>query len=153
MVDADVRRLIANEPGDHPVDVAITCVLTRFRLRSVLHLLPTYLGYRRVRKAAAATPGLLHTAFLVSDSRTCYSFSIWASPDAIPRFGTNVPQHVEEARRAFGRLAMSGPGGPELWSTKWQLRSVSNNLRWGDFDLRAQVLRAVASSTGPGAVS
>lgn len=129
------------EPGDHPVDVPVTCVLTRFRLRSARHLLPTYLDYRRVigEAARAQTPGLLRSAFLIEDPTTWYSLSLWADPDAIPHFGTNVPGHVDAARGVFGRVAMNR-GRPEIWSTKWRLATVSNNLSWGDFDLRGLIL-------------
>lgn len=68
---------------------------------------------------------------------TCYSLSIWESQDAIPGFGTNVPFHVTAARRMLGRLAVDSDQRPELWSTKWRLMSVSNNLSWDGFDLRS----------------
>jgi hypothetical protein len=129
------------EPGDHPVDVPIVCVITRFGLRGARHLLPTRLDYRGVLEEAhrTATPGLLRAAFLVESSKACYSLSLWNEPDAIPRFGSNVPSHVDAARRVLGRLAFEPDRGPELWSTKWQLVSVSNNLNWGDFDLRGTI--------------
>jgi hypothetical protein len=131
-----------DEPGDHPVDVPIICVITRFGLRSVRYLLPTYLDYRRVLRQAKATqtPGLLRAAFLIENPTTCYSLSIWASWNAIPRFGTNVPYHVDAARRVFGRVSFTKDGAPEIWSAKLRLSSVSNNLNWEDFDLRRLVL-------------
>jgi hypothetical protein len=128
------------EPGDHAVDVPVVCVLTRFGLRHPLHLLFTYLDYRRTMKRAAGSPGLLRAAFLVESLTSCYSLSIWASPRDIPVFGRDVPEHVTVARSLFGRLAMSPRGGPELWSTKWRLSTVSNNLNWQDFDLRSLIL-------------
>ncbi|HET8629146.1 MAG TPA: hypothetical protein VFL91_17130 [Thermomicrobiales bacterium] len=128
------------EPGDHPVAVPVTCVITRFGLRSARDLLPTYLDYRRVAREAARTPGLLRAAFLVEGPAACYSLSLWASRDAIPHFGTNVPGHVEAARRVFRRLRFDERRGPEIWSTKWRLDSVSNNLNWADFDLRGLIL-------------
>jgi hypothetical protein len=130
-----------DEPGDHPVDVPTTCVITRFSMRSARDLLPTYLDYRRVVREAVRTqtPGLLRSAFLIEPPATWYSLSIWASCDAIPAFGTNVPSHVEAARQVFGRVAMNR-GRPEIWSTKWRLAAVSNNLTWGDFDLRGLIL-------------
>lgn len=144
------RKESPKEPGDHPVAVPIVCVITRFGLRSPLQLLPIYLDYRQVVREAQATqtPGLLRSAFLVEDLRTCYSVSIWAGDDAIPWFGTNVPRHVEAARRAFGRVGFRPGRGPEIWSTKWRLASVSNNLNWGDFDLRELIVRAQATSDG-----
>lgn len=122
--------------GDHPVDVPITCVITRFGLRHTWQLLPTYIGYRLVRREAAKTPGLLRAAFMIEGWRSCYSFSIWESPDAILVFGTRVPEHVNVANRVFSRLANHDGRGPELWSTKWTLARVSHNLNWDDFDLR-----------------
>lgn len=61
-------------PGDHPVDVPIVCVITRFRLRSPLSLLRTYFDYRRVVREAArvGTPGLLRSSFLIENPTTCY---------------------------------------------------------------------------------
>ena len=128
--------------GDNPVNVPILCVITRFGLRSVRYLLPTYLDYRRVIRNAevSKTPGLLRSAFLIENPTTCYSLSIWTSWDAIPHFGTNVPYHVDAARRSFGRLSFKKDHGPEIWSTKWRLVAVSNNLNWGDFDLRGLIL-------------
>jgi hypothetical protein len=130
------------EPGDHGVDVPIVCSITRFHLRSARHLLPAYREYHRVIREArdAQTPGLLRCAFLVENPVTWYSLSIWSERNAIAHFGTNVPRHVEAARAFFPRLA-SFPT-PELWSTKWRLDSVSNNLDWGDFDMRGAILRA-----------
>src|SRR5215213_7302493 len=132
------RRLI--EPGDHPIDVPIICVMTRFGLRSPLALVHTYLAYRHTVTQAIKTPGLLRSAFLLESPTICYSLSIWSSSAAIPVFGTNVPYHVDAARSIFGRLVWNKQRGPELWSTKWRLTTVSNNLNWEDFDLRAVIL-------------
>ena len=130
-----------NDPGDNPVEVPIVCVLTRFGLRHPFFLLLTYLDYRRTLKQARQTPGLLRAAFLIENLTTCYSLSIWSRWDDIPYFGTHVPYHVDVARRVFGRVSMSNRGGPEIWSTKWQLTSISNNLNWDDFDLRSIIAR------------
>lgn len=85
------------------------------------------------------TSGLLRNAFLFENPTTWYSLSIWAERDAILSFGTHVVSHVAAARKVFPRLAFEGDRGPELWSTKWRLVSVSNNLNWGDFDLRESI--------------
>jgi hypothetical protein len=126
------------------VEAPIVCVLTRFGLRNGRQLLPTYLDYRRVLLDArrAELPGLLKAAFLVESATSCYSLSIWANPGAIGRFGTDVPAHVDVAGRVFGRLACDEEHGSQLWSTKWRLVSASNNLSWGDFDLRAAIADA-----------
>ena len=131
------------DPGHHPVDVPIICVLTRFGLRSARHLIPTYLEYRRIMREAAQTrtPGLLRSAFLIELPRTCFSLSIWAGEEAIPHFGTNVISHVAAGNAVFGRLAVAEDGGPEIWPTRWQLTSVSNNLNWEGLNLRELIVR------------
>ncbi len=128
--------------GDNPVESTVVCVVTRFGLKSILDLLATYRDYRRViAQARSSNPsGLLRSAFLIEDRRTCYVLSIWGSYEAIPDFGTATPLHVDAARRLFGRSRPGAKGGPELWSTKWRLTSVSNNLTWDDFDLRGWLL-------------
>jgi len=128
------------DPGDHHVDVPIICVLTRFGLRHPFQLVRTYLDYRHTLRKSANTPGLLRSAFFIENLKTCYNFSIWSNFAAIPAFNTAVPDHIHAARGVFGRMTMSTYGGPELWSTKWQLSSVSNNLNWQDFDLRAVIV-------------
>jgi hypothetical protein len=138
--DRGPRSLL--EPGDHAVDVPIVCSITRFRLRRARHLLPAYREYQKVVHEArlAQTPGLLRAAFLVENPVTWYSLSIWSDRNAIAHFGTNVPRHVDAARTFFPRLVFQP--APELWSTKWRLDSVSNNLNWGDFDMRGAILDA-----------
>jgi hypothetical protein len=126
------------------VEAPIVCVLTRFGLRNARQLVPTYLAYRRVLLDArrAGTPGLLKAAFLVESATACYSLSLWANPGAIGRFGTDVQAHLDAANGIFDRLACDEEHGPQLWSTKWRLVSASNNLSWGDFDLRAAIAEA-----------
>ena len=141
--ESDTRTRLF-KPGDHVVDVPITCVITRFGLRSPHQLLPMYLDYRRIARYARKTPGLLRTAFLIERPTVCYTFSIWASHISMPRFGTNVPSHVDVARKSFGRVSFKAGRGPEIWSTKWELTYVSNNLNWDDFDLRDLVFRMEA---------
>lgn len=133
------------EPGEHPVDVPIVCTITRFGLRSRRQLLPALADYRRVVRDAreSQTPGLLRCAFLVENPTTWYSLSIWSERDAIAHFGTQVLGHVDAARSLFPRLACESNRGPELWSTKWRLISVSNNLNWADFDLRRLIVEAM----------
>ncbi len=127
--------------GEHSSDLnsTVLCVLTRFGLKRRRDLLPTYIGYRNVIRKAVRSHGLLQSAFLIENLRTCYSLSIWAEGAAIPWFGTAVAEHTTEARKVFGRLSFEPGRGPELWSTKWRLQSVSNNLNWGHFDLRSVI--------------
>lgn len=142
MSDADGALLMAaarGEPGDHPIDTSIMCAITRFGLRSPRFLPRAYREYQRVVRASQQSdvPRLLRSAFLVENPSTWYSFSIW---DGSPEFSAAVPAHVEAARRSFSWLAMDPEEGPELWSTKWQLKSVTNNLSWDGFDLRPVLL-------------
>ena len=139
------------EPGDHPVDVPITCVISRFGLRHVGGLLPSHRDYQRVVREAqqSGTPGFLRSAFLVEDPTTWFGLSFWSEPNAIAHFGTNVPSHVLAARRGFGRLAYDPVRGPQLWSTKWRLVSVSNNLAWDGFDLRG-IIAGLEGAVGDG---
>jgi hypothetical protein len=122
------------------VETTIVCVLTRFGLRRPWHLIQTYLAYRwlmrRVRRKEPS--GLLRSSFLVENATTCFSLSIWADESAIPHFGTSLDEHVEVARTVFGRLRFRNQR-PEIWSTRWRLSEVSNNLNWGDFDLRRAI--------------
>ena len=128
--------------GDNPVNSSVVAVITRFGLRRPIDLLLTYRDYRRVAaEAQSSNPsGFLRSAFLVESLRSCFVLSLWESYDAIPRFGTYCPEHVHAARRGIGRCKLGANGGPELWSTKWRLNSVSNNLSWDDFDLRARLI-------------
>lgn len=131
-------------PQSHcPVDVPVTCVITRFGLRSQISLLALLRDNRQIVRAARAQQniGLLRSAFLIESPRVCYSLSIWSGD---PAMSASVQAHIEAANRVFGRLATSPDGTPELWSTQWRLVSTTNNLNWGDFDLRA-FLEAAAS--------
>jgi hypothetical protein len=140
---------MTSTPQDTGDELAVTCVITRFGLRSPRHLRPSYLDYRRVLQQVeqSQTPGLLRAAFLAENPTTCYVLSLWSGPAAIPRFGTDIPAHVDAGNRMLGRLRFDPDRGPELWSTKWRLVSASDNLNWQDFDLRAAVPRT-GSDTG-----
>jgi len=120
--------------GDRVVDVPIMCSITRFGLRSPRHLLPTLRDYRRLlgNVSEPESFGFLRSAFLIENPTTCFNFSIWSE---FPSFSANVPGHVDAARRVFSRLAVDDEGRPELWSTKWRLVTVSNNLNWPDLDV------------------
>lgn len=138
------------EPGEHAVDVPITCVLTRFRMRHPGQVLASYRDYWRVREQAREqVPGFLHAAFLVESPTTWISLSLWDSVAPIAHFGTDVFDHVTAARKGFSRLKLHDEG-LELWSTKWRLESVSSNLNWPGFDLRGTIL---AHGREPGSAS
>jgi hypothetical protein len=128
-----------DELGDRAVDVPVVCQLTRFGLRGPRHLALTYADHRRIARDIrnATVPGLLHSAFLVENPSTCYSLSFWSGA---PHFSAAVPLHIEAAGRVFGRVSMDSESRPEVWSTKWRLASVSNNLSWNGFDLHSVIL-------------
>jgi hypothetical protein len=86
--------------------------------------------------SGAGTPGFLRAVLLFELPACAYSISFWAERAAISRFGSDVSLHVQAARSIFGRVRHRDGAGPEIWSTKWDLRSVSNNLLWDEFDLR-----------------
>lgn len=136
------------EPGEHMVDVPIMCAMTRFGLRHAHSMLPSFLDFRHVNRAAreSSPPGLLRSAFLVENPTTWYSFSVW---NGEPAFSAHVPAHVEAARKVMRRLSFEPGRGPELWSTKWRLVSVTNNLNWADFDLRQLIIDQSDLTGGP----
>lgn len=114
------------------VECSVSCVLTRFQLRSVWSLVQFYLMYRRIRRGAASITGLVATLFLVENLRTCYTLSIWKSADAILQFNGSVHPHIHAANRCFGSLRFSN-GRPMLWSAQFSLAAISPcNLRWDD---------------------
>lgn len=120
--------------GMHEVDAQVMCSITRFGLRHSGSLLPSYLDYRRLSKAVEKSPprGLLQSVFLVENPATWYSMSIWRG---IPMFSAQVGSHVDVARRSFERLRYVPGIGPELWTTRWRLVGVSNNLNWPGLEL------------------
>lgn len=139
-------------PADRPisgagferVDATVSCVLTRFRLRSAWWLPPFYFAFRRIRKEARQLGGLIRASFLIENLRTCYSLSLWTDDGAIVEFGTRVRSHVGAANRAFGRTYRRDLRRAEICSTQWRLWAVSHNLNWDDLDLRA----VLAAQTG-----
>jgi hypothetical protein len=133
--------------GFDKVDSQVTCVLTRFHVRSVWDLLRFYRVFRRVRRDAQSIRGLLHAGFLVEGPRTCYSFSLWSDEAAILEFGTFIESHVRAARHAFRATFRKDLGRPEIWSTQWKLTAASNNLNWEGVDLRSLI-----TSLAPGDV-
>lgn len=117
---------------------SVRCVITRMRMRRPWHVALAYRRYRYIRKAVdqRRPPGLLQSAFLLEAPLTCYSLSLW---DREPQFSAFVPEHIAAVNSSFGTFADSIDVGPEVWSTTWRLDTVSNNLGWAGFDLRALI--------------
>ncbi len=121
------------------MDSKISCVLTRFQLRSSWSLIGFYFAFRRVRRAARHVPGLLKAVFLVEDLRTCYTLSLWREDGAIVDFG-RVRAHVDAANAAFGPTYRKDLKRPEIWSAQFRLWAVScHNLNWQGLDLQSEL--------------
>ncbi len=130
-------------PDDRPfsgasfarMNTTVSCVLTRFRLRSSLSLIPFYLAFRRVRRASRDVEGLLKAVFLIEDLRTCYTLSLWKDDWAIVDFG-RVRAHVAAANSAFGPTYRKDLNRAEVWSAQFRLWAVScHNLNWQGLDM------------------
>jgi len=126
--------------GYERVGSDVTCVITRFQLRSVWDLLRLHRLYRRVRRdARQSCSGLLHAGFLVEGLRTFYSFTLWRDDAAILEFGTVVQSHIRIAGRGLRATFRADAERPEIWSTQWKLTAVSENLNWEEVDVRSLV--------------
>lgn len=150
MGNAKTDNGLQSWPDDLPFSSAVyervggtvSCVLTRFYLRSALWLPFFFLAFRRVRRQARETvPGLIEAIFLVEGPRTCYTLSLWTDDRAIVDFGTRVTTHISAARWAFGPTFCKKLCRPEIWSVQWRLWAVSHNLNWKGVDLRAVLAR------------
>jgi heme-degrading monooxygenase HmoA len=97
------------------------CVMTRFRLNHVWHLVSMYRALRSMRADLDAAPGLVRHAFLVEAPRTCYTLSIWESEAALERF-INMRSHIAALRRARRWCR-------DIWSGYWPLAAVSRSAQ------------------------
>ena len=123
--------------GYERVDSKVTCVITRFQLRSIWDLFRLHRLYRRVRRdARQRCSGLLHAGFLVEGPRTFYSFTLWTDDAAILEFGTVVQSHIRAAPRGLSATFRADVERPEIWSTQWTLAALSENLNWEGVDVR-----------------
>lgn len=129
----------AEATGYLRVSTNISCLLTRFQLRSPWSLLHFYRSFRAIRKEARDVRGLLKTVFLIENARTCYTLSIWENAEAIYDFNSQVDAHIRAANTSFRHLRL-GATGVQLWSAQFRLSAVSPyNLRWDSFDIRAHL--------------
>jgi AhpC/TSA family len=119
------------------VDTPISCVLSRFHLHSPLSLIPFYLAFRRVRRAAHDIAGLMEAVFLVEGPRTCYTLSLWKDDWSIVDFG-RIRAHIDAANSAFDATYRTDAKRAEIWSAQFRLWAVScHNLSWESVDLEA----------------
>lgn len=137
-----LRREIAARPdvvradgtGYMCVDRPITCVMTRFELRSVFYL-PLFLwNFRKVQRDAVRVPGLLRAVCLVESSRVCHTVSLWTDENAILAFNQLVI-HINAANWAMRYVHRPQSRTVGVFSAQWKLFAVGHNLSWGDLDL------------------
>jgi len=118
------------------MDTTVSCILSRFRLNSPLYLIPFYLAFRRVRRAAQNIGGLMGAVFLFEDFRTCYTLSLWKDDWSIVEFG-RVRAHIDAANSAFEATYRRDLKRAEIWSAQFRLWAVScYNLNWEGLDLQ-----------------
>lgn len=136
------------------VEPGITCMLTRFRLRSVVALVRFLVHYRRIKKQAEKVDGLITSAFLIENLTTCYTLSIWKQAhQSIPEFNVLVTDHIHAANASFDDLVVQS-GKPLLWSAQFRLSAISpHNFRWegtdfSDLKLANQSYGCTAKFTG-----
>lgn len=127
--------LPVSDAGFARVHTTVSCVLTRFRLRSCLALVPFYLLFRQVRNDARKIRGFLLATFLVENLHTCYTLSLWEEDSAIPEFG-RLRSHVHAANSSFAPTYRKDLNRAEIWSAQFRLWAVScHNLNWEGLDL------------------
>jgi hypothetical protein len=121
-------------------ETTVSCVITRFRLRSFWWMIPFYFAYRRVRNGSSNVTGLLRSAFLVQDARTCYTFSLWSSEGAILEFNARVAAHAAAGNTALHGTFNGQRQQCEIWSAQFRLWAVSPHCHsWDDLDLRSLI--------------
>lgn len=109
----------------------VLCVLTRFRLKSSLFLLPCYFDFVRTRRSAGTVSGLLRSAFLLESPRVFFTLSLWANQNALDEFNL-IQTHVTVARRSMRRVYDIRKKRVEIWSVQMRIQRPSLNLNWGD---------------------
>ena len=123
------------------VDTNVSCLITRFEVRSILDIFRFYLLFRRIRARSKHITGLIATVFLVENPRTCYTLSIWRDKEAILEFNTSVLDHIVAANWSIRRLRRVA-SGVLLWSAQFRLSAVSqHNLNWEGVDVEQLIVR------------
>jgi hypothetical protein len=81
----------------------LVLVTTRMRFRNPVAAAQAYVRHRKLKSLArSATPGLLHSAFLVAGPRTVVTLSVWTSRASIEQFQASCAfVHGPAARFAF----------------------------------------------------
>lgn len=123
--------------GYQLVDSSVICLVTRFRMRSLMGIFRAYLWCRRIRSRSAQVDGLIKSLFLMEDLRTFYTISFWSEELAVLRFNEAVPAHIQAANMCFRDLEQTD-NGRCLWSAQFSLSAISQfNRNWdgADFDI------------------
>jgi len=129
-----IRRAIGT--GFVRTDTLVACTLTRFRLRSPLHLPSFYLAYRRVQRAAKTkVPGLIVSAFFIERPSVCCTLGLWQSDQSISDFN-ELFEHIHAANWAIRRVYDNRQKVARLTSLHMRVEAFSQNLYWDDVDLR-----------------
>lgn len=132
----------ADGTGYEVVTTEVSCVITRFGLRSMWSLSRFYNWFVQIRAESRAVSGLLASIFLVENRRTCYTISVWRDAQAILEFNSTGRAHIHAANHCFQWLKVD-ESGPQLWSGQFRLSAVSpHNLRWEGVDTSSWFERA-----------
>jgi hypothetical protein len=86
-------------------------------------------------KDAAGLNGLVTSAFVVENLRTCFTISLWQDAHSIREFNNKIFSHIKAANWAFTKVSFQS-GGPRIWSAQFRLSAISPyNFRWDGVDL------------------
>lgn len=129
---------VSQGTGYVQVDTTMVCVITRFGFRTVFGLLWAAYAFRRVKRDAMDSPGLLCTQLWMESWRTCTVFSLWENPIDIGFFNCRS-RHIRVANAALRLLQPLRPG-VHMWSAEFNLRAVSPpNLNWEGVDIEPYI--------------
>lgn len=116
--------------GYDRVQSEASCVISRFRTKSLLETLRMFWRFRAIERQASDVAGLAATFFVFSGFRTFLTISIWKNDLAVLKFVEKGRLHVDAANSYFSRN-IRGRIAPDVWSAQFRLCGVSpHNLRW-----------------------
>lgn len=120
--------------GFDAVSSEVSCVITRFEVRSCWSLFRFLYEYSRVKRDSKQISGLIVTLFSMENLRTYYTISVWADSLAIGDFNTRVLSHITAARYSIKALRYDSDGA-RLWSGRFLLVGRSHhNINWTALD-------------------
>ena len=125
------------------VSTQVSCVITRFEVRSFWALVAMFWHYRQIVRETRALPGLLQSRFLVDGLRSFLTLSIWKDDTAILNFNLG-PAHIRAANRVLQEIRVHQQKAV-LWSAQFRLVGISDhNMQWPgmeDVDPLAEAVR------------